>query len=89
MKKIHDWFELSYANYLVLPRSVLQSTSDEWQEKFVELLEELDRMFEDVPRKGTTYSVNLRDDETGRFTRDEYQAYERGRRKIKRRKGSG
>ena len=36
---IHWYFGLSYANYLVLPRSVLQSMPIKWQEDFVKLLE--------------------------------------------------
>ena len=39
---VHRWFGLTYANYLVLPRAVLQSMPAEWQEKFVKLLEEAD-----------------------------------------------
>jgi hypothetical protein len=38
---IHDWFGLTYANYLVLPRAVLQSMPDEWQERFVACLRQL------------------------------------------------
>ena len=81
-EKIHEWFELSYASYLVLPRSILQSAPDKWQIKFVKLLNELGEMF-DCPRKGTTYAVNLRNNNTGRFTTDDLCSYERGRRKIK------
>lgn len=36
---IHEFFSLSYSNYLVLPRSVLQSMDEEWQRAFVELIE--------------------------------------------------
>lgn len=39
---IHTWFNLTYANYLVLPRSVLQSMPAEWQERFTAALGELD-----------------------------------------------
>lgn len=38
---IHEWFELSYAQYLTIPRSVLQSMPQEWQDRFVKCLEEL------------------------------------------------
>lgn len=38
---IHLWFSLSYSNYLVLARSVLQSMPQEWQARFVVLLEEM------------------------------------------------
>ena len=36
---IHEFFELSYAHYLVLPRSLLQSMPVEWQKRFVECLD--------------------------------------------------
>ena len=39
---IHSWFELSYSSYLVIQRSILQSMPVEWQNKFVECLEELE-----------------------------------------------
>lgn len=42
---IHTWFSLSYANYLVVPRSVLQSMPSEWQTRFVAMLGELDGAF--------------------------------------------
>jgi hypothetical protein len=78
---IHGWFELSYAAYLVLPRSVLQSAPVEWQRKFVECLNELEEMFGDkVPMEGV-YEVHLRSDR-GVFIEDVYRDYERGRRVI-------
>lgn len=40
---IHEWFELSYAQYLTIPRSILQEMPLQWQEKMVALLNELDR----------------------------------------------
>jgi hypothetical protein len=40
---IHTWFSLSYANYLVVPRALLQSMPVEWQERMVTLLQELKR----------------------------------------------
>ena len=39
---IHQYFELTYANFLVLPRTVMMDMPTEWQDKFVALLEELD-----------------------------------------------
>ncbi|MEU3851763.1 hypothetical protein [Streptomyces sp. NPDC029554] len=38
---IHGWFSLSYSNYLVLHRTLLQSMPIEWQERMVACLEEL------------------------------------------------
>jgi hypothetical protein len=45
---IHTWFGLTYANYLVFPRTLLQSMPDAWQGRFVALLEELDAAFSHV-----------------------------------------
>jgi hypothetical protein len=47
-ESIHSFFGLSYANYLVVPRTLLQSMPDEWQYKFVELLHEMWREFPQV-----------------------------------------
>src|ERR1700737_46041 len=53
---IHDHFGLSYANYLVLPRTLLQSMPEPWQARFVGMLEELNEAFRDVPQ-ARTYTV--------------------------------
>src|SRR4051794_4608793 len=42
---IHTWFGLTYANYLVVPRSVLQSMPEEWQHRFTALLAEMEDNF--------------------------------------------
>lgn len=56
---IHDWFGLTYASYLVLPRSVLQSMPAGWQEEFVGLLRRLeDRLGHHYGRND--YRVSLR-----------------------------
>jgi hypothetical protein len=77
---IHRYFELSYAQYLTVPRSVLQSMPDRWQADFVALLEEMDDAIDWRPEAGR-YWVMLKDDK-GRFVRDKFQDYERGRRRI-------
>ncbi len=77
---IHLWFELSYAQYLTIPRSVLQSMPVEWQRRFVECLEQMDETIDWRPKKGC-YWVKLKDND-GRFAHDELQDYERGRRRI-------
>jgi hypothetical protein len=75
---VDEWFELTRANYLVLPRLVLQSAPVEWQRRFVECLEELHEMFGDVPKQGQ-YTVYLRR-EDGRFFKDDPLAdYRHGR----------
>jgi len=30
---LHNWFELTYAQYLTIPRSILQSMPVEWQRR--------------------------------------------------------
>lgn len=39
---IHRYFSLSYANWLIIPRTIMMDMPCEWQKKFVELLTELD-----------------------------------------------
>jgi hypothetical protein len=77
---IHLWFELSYAQYLTIPRSVLQSMPVEWQRRFVECLEELDEFIDWRPDNGR-YSVQLKD-ERGRYIHDPLMDYERGRKRV-------
>lgn len=79
---IHLWFGLSYANYLVLHRSVLQSMPDVWQYEFTVLLEELDeRAREAGLPMGLRYTVHVRDD-NNRFMEDPIPHYNRGRTRI-------
>lgn len=47
-RDIHTYFGLSYSNYLVLHRTLLQSMPTDWQHRFVALLDELTRAFEHV-----------------------------------------
>ncbi|MFD9444985.1 hypothetical protein [Streptomyces sp. NPDC060001] len=47
---IHNHFGLTYANYLVIPRTLLQSMDDEWQTQFVALLDKLDNAFAHIER---------------------------------------
>lgn len=85
---IHLWFGLSHAQYLTVPRSVLQSIPAEWQEKFVALLDEMESKI-DSSVSGT-YHVELRelnDTGTGNLRwgnklNDPFADYERGRRRI-------
>jgi hypothetical protein len=57
---VDAWFGLSYAQYLTVPRSILQEMSLEWQDKFVALLEELDN-YNWRPKRGR-YRVELREE---------------------------
>jgi hypothetical protein len=77
---LHNWFELTYAQYLTIPRSILQSMPVEWQGRFVKCLEELDERFDWRPHQGR-YWVRLKDDR-GKFVHDPLMDYERGRRRV-------
>ncbi len=70
---IHDWFGLTYSNYLVLPRSLLQAMPHEWQERFVACLDELREEW-DSGQIGDNYSVYLRGDD-GRYRSDPLANY--------------
>lgn len=76
-------FGLTYANYLVLHRSLLQSMPLSWQHRFTALMDELDAAFLHVetPRY---FTVNARDPSTGRFIKDPVPHYNRGRTRIPR-----
>lgn len=76
---IHLWFELSYAHYLTIPRSVLQSMPTDWQKRFVQCLEELDELMDWRPKQGR-YNVQLRNGNL--YTKDPLMDYERGRRIV-------
>ena len=79
---IHEYFGLSYASYLVLPRSVLQSMPADWQTRFVGMLTELHNAWEGPP-EGTMYDVALIDDTIGGGRlHDNLSNYDRGRRQI-------
>jgi hypothetical protein len=85
---IHTWFELSYAQYLTIPRSVLQSMPQEWQARFFRCLRELDDTIDWRPKNGQ-YWVSLRafpkdGSEHGRgvLIHDPLMDYQRGRRRV-------
>jgi hypothetical protein len=50
---INNWFELSYAQFLTVPRLVMQSMPQEWKEKMAALLNEMDDTFDWRPTDGT------------------------------------
>jgi len=54
---IHGWFGLSYSNYFVAPRMMLQAMPLEWQQKFIALMDEAAELGVETP----VYHV-LRDD---------------------------
>lgn len=50
--RLHLWFSLSYASWLVMPRVLMQEMPDEWQDQMAKLLEEWDETWDtsDQPR---------------------------------------
>ena len=85
---VHDFFGLSYASYLVLPRLVMQSMPVEWQRQMVALLEEAGRRFGDH-YEANDYDVKLvcgerpeGDDEEPVYRYDWLSDYRRGRARL-------
>lgn len=78
---IQDWFSLSYSSFLVLPRTVLQSMPDDWQAKFVALLDELEAT---VVRHGIDLPVSRVHGKTreGGAVLKDLSDYQRGRRRL-------
>lgn len=70
---VHGAFDLSYANYLVVPRSILESMPHEWQQDFIALMDELhERLKGWEPDRG--YVVQVRGHH-GRFVGDRFSQY--------------
>ena len=44
--RLWDWFSLSYASFLTLPRSMMHEMPEEWQWKMAALLEEWDNTWD-------------------------------------------
>lgn len=71
---IHEWFGLTYSSYLVFPRLALQEMPAEWQQRFVELMNEAETIMGSTP---DDYAV-LRRNKNGRFRNDPWANYRRG-----------
>jgi hypothetical protein len=84
---IHDWFGLTYASYVVMPRVLLQSCSPAVQKQLVEAFEAVEKEESEHmggknwPYDGARIAVTLRN-ENGRFIKDPFSDYERGRKKL-------
>lgn len=48
---VHEYFELTYAQFIVLPRTVLQSMPTWWQQEFVRLMRKYDEAREGLPQE--------------------------------------
>jgi hypothetical protein len=68
---VHTFFELSYANYLVLPRTLLQSMPEEWQERFVGMVQEMEAVFAHVPQAPAYLVTAAEEREVGALTKQE------------------
>lgn len=83
---IHEFFGLSYASYLVLPRVLLQSCSDATQKALcaaLELVRSEERANLNERWPGRLHvRVQLQDPENGRFLKDDLADYQRGRRRL-------
>ena len=76
---IHDYFNLSYSSYLVIPRSILQSVPADLQIKFLEILNRIEKGSKfDEKKAPSNYWVRAQED--GKFVKDFYGDYQRGRR---------
>lgn len=56
---VHDYCGLTYAQFLVFPRAILSAMPEEWQEKFIELIEQLDEAYDYSPANGNIYYVRV------------------------------
>lgn len=72
-EEIHGWFELTYAQYLTIPRSVMEAMPDKWQKRMVACLNELGDTFDWLPGEGR-YWVELRG-ANGRYAPDRLREY--------------
>lgn len=58
-QNIHEWFELTYAQFLVVPRVIMSGMPEDWQEKMAELLDQMGATFDYSPGSGDTYYVRV------------------------------
>ncbi len=70
---ISSWFQLTYASYLVLPRSLMEAMPTEWQKRMKDCLDEMQATFE---QENDNYLVLLRG-EGGKFMTDPLGNYRR------------
>jgi hypothetical protein len=62
---VHTFFSLSYANFLVVPRCLLQSMPLSWQHEFTALMDELDAHFEGSPDYETPAGYRVQPTDAG------------------------
>jgi len=64
-QKMEEFWELSHAQYLTIPRSMIQEMSVQWQDKLANLLTMMDNKFDWRP-KNMVYYCFLLDEELHR-----------------------
>jgi len=74
--RLSCFFSLSYANYLTVPRSLLEAMPGAWQGGLAELLEELGDEFQWPVVGGVRIEVRLRDS-SGHYVGDPLSEYRR------------
>lgn len=62
---INEWFSLTRANFLIMPRVLMEQMPEEWQHKFTKLLDEYGDTYPSLP--DFEYDVRLR--ENGRLAK--------------------
>lgn len=75
---IHEMFGLTYANYAVFPRALLQSMPLDWQERFKVVIDEFWEHFGGCDLEAPTYAVQAKGYD-GKFVVDPAPHYWRGR----------
>jgi len=73
-KDVHTSFGLSYSNYLVVERTLLQSMPPDWQHQFVTLMDQLNAAFRHVERSECFDVTPGVEREVGELTATEMQA---------------
>lgn len=61
-----EWFGLSYASWLTLPRVLMEAMPENWQKAMAELLWEYDETYSNAPSLGTRVQVT---DESGKLVK--------------------
>ena len=75
---IHTWFNLTYAAYLVLPRTLLQEMPEDWQLRFTEMVDEIEATFdlEKIDGYVASYQVTAaQGDGSHRYVKDPLRNY--------------
>ena len=68
-QRLHQWFGLTYASWLTLPRVVMCEMPDEWQLKMAKLLEEMNETFSDPFGLMPEITVRARDRNSGKLVK--------------------